>query len=544
MEVSNINLGDKPKPKDIGQPQAANVLSPPESPENLRKIVQPTSHMSPTLGRILTTQSDVMRAASAGESAHNQRSLFDPVVLIGSAHLYDDKYADHGRYDFKASALPVGRDAKKGTSVLRNSIPRLGLHQRRKTNVSNSQGHVLETSNEPSPQSICGPEVIWETSSTDSGITEDENSHLKIYTDLSIRSPAITEASTHGATRSKKRKRGLDYVNDLVITPSPHTGYGSDALDDGISYPEPNILSLDSIEDLTSPVAELSVASGRRLKAPSTKIETLDDTDYIQLAQILADQLASRDITWAPTFALSDNYKLLSKGYAASDEGPFGDIIATLFRNIEQCDLKTYAEIGIQTLEEPAIAKPVVRPDQRRPTLPIHGSLRANIQHGIFKMQVPYVRVQRTAKSMEVLASAYPFWETLGLGPCHGPKDISAYCIYMSSDGVQRSVDTFLDMLGSVYDGCRLGSHKRGKDSNGPRDGLVPVKTKLEGQDGSTQPVPEDFIQAVESVCEDLGIGSVDSPKASNAQITYALRLQANHCPGIPPKDKTLLYTW
>lgn len=538
VSMPNVNLGGQPK--NSGQPQAANVLSPPESPENLRKIVQPTSHVSPALGGVVTTQMGVIRAASAGESAHNQQSLFDPVVLSGSARIYDDKYADHGRYGFKASAPPLGRDAMKGTSLLKNSIPRLGLHQRRKKNVSISQGHRLETSNEPSPQSIGGPEVIWENGSTDSATTEDEDSHLKLYTELSVRSPEIAEASTHGAFRSKKRKRGLDYVDDLVITPSPHTGYGSDASDDGISYPEPSILALNSIEDLTTPVAELSVVYDRRLKAPSTNIETLDDSDYIQLAQILADQLASRDITWAPTFASSDNHKLLSKRYTTSGEGPFGDIIATLFRNSEQCDLKTYAEIGCHTLEEPAIAKPVVRPEQRRPTLPSHGSLRANIQHGIFKMQVPYVRVQRTAKSMEVLPSAYTFWEILGLGPCHGPKDISAYCIYMSSDGIQRSVDTFLDMLGSVYDGCRLGTHKRGKNSNGPRDGLVPVKTKFEGQDGATRPVPEDFIQAVESVCEDLGISSVDSPSASNTQITYTLRLQANHCPGIQPKDKTL----
>lgn len=517
-------LGDLSKKISNGPTQAANVLSPPESPENLRKIIQPAWHASSDSGRVETTQMGVMRAASAGESAQDQRSLFDPIILSQSARIYDDKYADHGRFDFKASTPPLGGDAKKGTSLLQNTIPRLGLHPRRKAKASTPQGHRFKTSNEPSAQSSGGPEVSWEDGSTDSEIVEDEDSGSDLHTDLNIRSPEIAEASTRGAFCSKKRKRGLDYVNDLVIAPSPRTGYASDASDDGISYPEPSKLVLNSIKDLTVPAAELSVAAVRRLKAPSTKIETLSDNDYVQLAQILADQLASQDITWAPTAASSLYDKPLSTGYATSGEGPSADIIPTLFRNSEQCDLKTYAEIGAQTLEEPAIAKSVVRPDQRRPTPLNHTSLRANIQHGVFKMQVPYVRVQRTAKSMEVLPSAYPFWETLGLGPCHGPKNISAYCIYISSDGIQRSVDTFLDMLGSAYDGCKLGAHKRGVIPNGPGDGLVPVEISTEGQDGAILPVPEDFIQAVESVCEDLGMGSVDNPQASNAYLTYTLR--------------------
>lgn len=448
-----------------------------------------------------------MRVVPAVESAHDQhqRSLFEPVILSYSTHTSDDKYVDHGRYDFKASAPPRDRDIKKGTSLVGSSIPRLGLHPRRKTRVSIQQGHSLTTLDNNFPRSPGVLEGALGHDGTGSETTEDEDSYLDLHTELSIKSPGSAEMSNRGAIGSKKRKRGSEYGDDLVITPSPRTGHASDASDDGLSYPEPSILVLDSIQDLAIPIAEISMAAVRRLKAPSTKIETLNGNDYIQLAQILADQLASRDITPPPTVASSNKYKLVSPGYPTSAEEPFAGILSTLFQNSEQCDLKTYAEIGIQTLEEPAVAKPVVRSDQRRPTLSIHGPLRANLQHGISKMQVPYVRVQRTAKSMEVLPSAYPFWETLSLGPCHGPKDISAYCIYLSSDGVQRSVDTFIDMLGSVYDGCKLGTHKRGMNLNGLGDGLVPVKTKFEGEDGTTQPVPEDFVQAVESVCEDLG---------------------------------------
>lgn len=351
--------------------------------------------------------------------------------------------------------------------------------------------------------------MTWENQNTDSDTTEDEGSYPDLHAELSVQSPGAAETSNGGAFLSKKRKRGMTYVDELVMTPSLRTGYASETSDEGLSYPEPSTLILNSIQDLAVPIGELSMAAIRRPKAPSTNIETLNGSDYIQLAQILADQLASRDIT-SPTLASSDNYKLVSTGYDTTSEEPVAGIIPTLFRNSEQCDLKNYAEIGVQTLEEPMVAKPLVRSDPRRPTLPSHGSLRANAKHGILKMQMPYARVQRTARSMEVLPSAYPFWETLGLGPCHGPKAISAYCIYMSSDGLQRSVDTFLDMLGSVYDGCKLGTHKRGTNLNGPVDGLVPVRAKFEGQDGSTRPVPEDFFQAVESVCEDLGTDSLD----------------------------------
>ena len=523
-----------------GQAEAADILSPPQSPENPRKMVRPGFRTFSALGRDSTAQIGVVKAPSAVGGTHDQRqrSLFDPVILSHTAQIYDDKYADHGKYDFKASTPPLDRDARKATSLQGKSIPRLGLHPRRKTEAPIQHGPCLATSDKPLAQTPGRPELSWENYSTDSDSTEGENSYLDLHTDVIIKSPGTGETSSHGVFRSKKRKRGMDYVDDLVMSPSLRTGYASDGSDDALSYPEPSILVSSSIQDIAIPIGELSMAPVKRLKDSSTNIETLNGNDFVQLAQILADQLAFRDNAWPPTVASSDNYGLLSTGYATPREEPFAGIISTLFRNSEQCDLKTYVDIGVQALEEPAIVKAVVRSDQRRPTLPSHGSLRANLQHGISKMQVPYVRVQRTAKSMEVLSSAYPFWETLGLGPCHGPKEINAYCIYLSNDGIQRSVDTFLNMLGSIYDGCKLGTHKRGININGPGDGLVPVETKFEGQDSATRPVPEDFIQAVESACEDLGIDSQGPKHIERSRYLHACRqvvvkkpnTRAKHC--------------
>ena len=462
------------------------------------------------LNKSLATEMGVVEAGRAAESVldQRQRSLFDRVTLSQGAQIYDNKYGDHGRYNFKASPPPTDRNAKEQASRRISSIPRLGLPPRRKGHGSVQQDSGHATSDHTLSRSLGNVGVTWEAASTDSDITEGEELCLDLHTDLNIESPGTAETPGRSTLRPRKRKREVDYSEDLVMTPSLRTGYASDASDDGLSYPEPDTLGLDLVQDLTVPASDLSVAATRRLKAPSTNIETLKSNEYIQLAQILADQLASRDVRRTATVDSPANFRPLATGYAKSEKEPLAHVFSTLFPNSEQCDLKDYTEIGVQVLEEPAAAKPAARLDQRRQTLSSHGPLKANALHSIFKVQVPYMRVQRTAKSMELLPSAYPFWETLGIGPCHGPKDISAYCIYLSKDGAQRSVETFLDMLGSVYDGCKLGTHKRGTNSGGPADGLVPVSMVFEGQEGATRPVPEDFIQLVESVCEDLGMAS------------------------------------
>ena len=465
---------------------------------------------SSVLDESLATQMGVVEAGRAAESVldRHQRSLFDPVTLSHSAQIYDTKYGDHGRYNFKASPPPPDRNAKKQASRRMSSIPRLGLPPRCRCDGSVQEDSGNATSGHTLSRPPGNAGVRWEAASIDSDVTEDEELCLDLHTDLNIESPGTAETPSRSTLHSRKRKREVDYSEDLVMTPSLRTGYASDASDDGLSYPEPGTLVLNLVQDLAVPTSDLFLAANRRLKAPSTNIETLNGYDYIQLAQILADQLASRGVTRTATVDSPANFRPQAMDYATSGKEPLAHVISTLFPNSKQCDLKDYTEIGVQAPEVPVTAKPAARLDQRRQTVSSHGPLKASALHSIFKVQVPYMRVQRTAKSMEILPSAYPFWETLGIGPCHGPKDISAYCIYLAKDGAQRNVENFLDMLGSVYDGCKLGTHKRGTNSGGPADGLVPVSMVFEGQEGATRPVPEDFIQLVESVCEDLGMAS------------------------------------
>ena len=90
--------------------------------------------------------------------------------------------------------------------------------------------------------------------------------------------------------------------------------------------------------------------------------------------------------------------------------------------------------------------------------------------------QTPKIRVKRGDKELEALPSLLRFWETFGLQPSGGTRNVTAFCMQPPIDSVVDTCATFLSQIGQVYRGCNLGNHQRGPSGKLFKDGLIPWK--------------------------------------------------------------------
>ncbi|EEP76301.1 predicted protein [Uncinocarpus reesii 1704] len=81
------------------------------------------------------------------------------------------------------------------------------------------------------------------------------------------------------------------------------------------------------------------------------------------------------------------------------------------------------------------------------------------------KLDSPHIRIHRGKYDLEVLAPAVFFWESFGLEPTQGQKDIVAFCIHPES--AVESADAFLDRFGLLYSSANFGQHSRPRGSKG-----------------------------------------------------------------------------
>lgn len=114
----------------------------------------------------------------------------------------------------------------------------------------------------------------------------------------------------------------------------------------------------------------------------------------------------------------------------------------------------------------------------------------------ISKIPAPHVRVRRGKEFLEALPPTASFWETFGLEPAHGPKDVSAYCIHPHA--ASKAADVFLKRLGLLYQSCSLGTHIRGDKSKAFDQGLGTWETGSSGNYVA-------MMHTLRTMCEELG---------------------------------------
>ncbi|KAJ5164205.1 Mediator complex subunit Med13 [Penicillium coprophilum] len=131
----------------------------------------------------------------------------------------------------------------------------------------------------------------------------------------------------------------------------------------------------------------------------------------------------------------------------------------------------------------------------------------------ISKLSAPHIRVRRGKAYLEALPPAVSFWETFGLEPAHGPKNISAYCIHPQA--ASEAADVFLRRFGLLYQSCNLGTHMRGDESVAFEDGLKPWQSETSSY--------ESMMQVLKKTCEQLGSELSQSSASADNHVVYII---------------------
>lgn len=197
--------------------------------------------------------------------------------------------------------------------------------------------------------------------------------------------------------------------------------------------------------------------------------------DQVTIAQLLVDQITQSSFD----YRLADRVSLSSIN---SENFPLETCLegANFLGDMARLDLKAYASLQ----EDPAAL-------QQNPKDPSKGP--------ISKSFAPHVRVRRGKDILEALPASISFWETFGLEPAHGTKNVSAYCIHPQA--ASSAADVFMDRFGLLYQSCNFGNHARGDQSKTSTSGLIAWDSGSPGY-GS-------MMQSLSKLCEKLGMSTL-----------------------------------
>ncbi|KAJ5499104.1 Mediator complex subunit Med13 [Penicillium expansum] len=216
----------------------------------------------------------------------------------------------------------------------------------------------------------------------------------------------------------------------------------------------------------------------------------------LEIAQLLVDQITQSSLK----HPLDEKIGLFD---LESDSLSLQALDTTLLGETSKLDFKRYT-----SLQDEFVANQPQQQPQQQPPPP-----KDSPKSFILKLSAPHIRVRRRKEYLEALPPAVSFWETFGLEPAHGPKNISAYCIHPQA--ASKAADVFLNRFGLLYQSCSLGTHARGDDSVAFEDGLKPWKSETSSY--------ESMMQVLKRTCEQLGSELSQSPATTDNHVVYII---------------------
>ncbi|EHK23819.1 uncharacterized protein TRIVIDRAFT_112408, partial [Trichoderma virens Gv29-8] len=181
----------------------------------------------------------------------------------------------------------------------------------------------------------------------------------------------------------------------------------------------------------------------------------LNDDDLIQIAQIVTEQAATggldifraSDFETATLSASQKRQELLT--HSRDSFHTLEEIVAQFFGDTMPMRLK-----GLLDIQD----VPLLSHFQPRQIPGREGNPEAIRPSNLYQIPSPHLEVQRADTKLSVLPSAVSFWESLGLSPSSGSKNINAICVFPGWPGMGDNVKTFLDRIKSVYEFLKLGT--------------------------------------------------------------------------------------
>lgn len=407
-------------------------ISPPLSPVVIKRILFPGSQ-----------EEDHGHA----RDCHAQQGHYHPVAFEKQIGDWDQKYGTAGKFWFSTWNKSDTSDQSS------NAIPTIGLPHRGR-NATAGTSHTKLAGKNASP---LGFENLHRSSSISSSSSSDDSDYLP-----------LEHVPTPLTFQTLKRKRAPS-ESDIQSAASPAKSSGGPDGSLGLKSDNSTFLGnfLASFSDWTL-TGYFSAFQVQQLPI------LLRREDQIQVTQLLVDQITQSSLDHLLSgriglFGLES--ELLTLRTSLEDANFLGDVA--------KLHLKGYT-----SLQEDTTA------------VSTQQSTRDSGRSSISRLLAPHLRVCRGNEYLEALPPAVSFWETFGLEPAHGPKDISAYCLYPNV--AAKASDAFLDRFGLTYQSCNFGSHVRGDKSMAFDKGLRSWDSEV-----STYAA---MMQTLKGLCEELGM--------------------------------------
>ncbi|PHH82372.1 hypothetical protein CDD82_6207 [Ophiocordyceps australis] len=421
-----------------------------------------------------------VRASLSATASNRAAKAFDSVTFDTSLPLIDKKYSHGGQYDYTKSANWATPKVEPGTLPETDYLKRHGRQARKRKESGLDAGSLVRTLTGLEPP-ICQSTLarLNNMQMDDDGSSDESDEDDSSYTTNEPASPVKSSVKSGTGRLMAPDDDGHNNCNGDV---------------DGTSSNSPNP-SPTALAQADEPDEQLIGELGRLAKDSETEVPlslffsdpeplnleiSIGDEIFIQVAQILTQQAAigSLEISDFPDEAMAlPDTNLHSQALSVHVRNAqhllrqvtpwfLGGAEAVNFKGL--LDVADIALMGQQSrLQSRSIPGRDPNAEPVRPS-------------NLYQIPGSHLEVRRSDAKLSALPSAISFWESLGLSPASGSKDVNAVCVFPSWSGMADNVRCFMDCVKSVYEMLKLGSwDSMPLGGQGQQDGILPYQVDV-----------------------------------------------------------------
>ena len=370
--------------------------------------VAPSSTPGKGVSEELSPYRSQQKDSSSSGIAKLDRGSFNPLLLAKLD--FESKYSNQGRFDYPPVESHDVYPSSLSSKNNRREIYEIGLNQESTSSVDSDE---------------------------DEDLLDDQATNVQGYDikeDLRIMDELYS---------NKMKRDAKESVTHPETPTSPGSGRGE------VGQGATTNLSTPPSVFFAAAVRPTLVTDAFQAADLSEKLYTSEESSFIQVAQLVADQTGSR---------ASCSLDLL---------GPETTIGSTNQAKLLYSESLTSVVLGSFPSAE----------GRRLADLIKTGDEMSELSDLLYELDGSTIGIRRMGTMTDISSSATPFWEELSLGPRSGPKDLNAFCIFPKKDYLVRPTKTFLEMMKGAYQACNLGRHIHDGPESAYPHGLVPFST-------------------------------------------------------------------
>ena len=375
-------------------------------------------------------------SSDLGSKEWNRKAkLFDKVSFEADMPLIDKKYQYGGQFDFSKMTMNGLRD-KDSDRLLQSELARTHGNGKGFQDAMMRNGGLSRTSSKVEAGRTTA------TLSRPIGFVSDED-ESDADSDNGITSPV-----SHQPGSPIKSTTRAGYLEDDMMSQAV-------SLKDLEAWEEPDerlVLEMPKLSEYSYSKSPLWKQFADR--TPLSQDFNLSDVDYVQVAQVLTEQASTGllDLITSkrPSLSRNQSYNVAMKLR----------LTMPILKNVVSEALGRSSMLSMKELLEVQDVQVPGQPN-RLQSRPLPGRdpnaepLRPN---SIYQIPGPHLEVGRAEAKLSILPSAVAFWESLGLAPSSGGKDVRAISVFPDWRGLGDNVRIYLDRMKSVYESLKLGN--------------------------------------------------------------------------------------